>query len=370
MKHLAWSIKELVGRLFGGSRQKEPVPVPVRVRNFAIVCAAFFGCVNAVAQSSIYVSEDSLTTNVYKDNAVPYVILRSASGTFSAENRIPMVLSDTGYVAKNVEITNGGLVFYNPVENADTLAYEYTSLATWGDHPALEGLFNPLLSTQYGSLTQDYIEVPDGTYDIYFFDRSTTFQSYQLFSFNNVHSGTNSKDYPPQLYIINPMNEVVATLSQSEYPGLYSTKRIPVPDDGFKLSYQKSGYYIPAFLYGSASATKASMITADNKMSIRFGDNTHNPFGYASAAMSPSTPADQLITPGDTANIIVDLTSTPPYMMFDKNLNLTGCNDIVVDGSDVITAYYSIDGCRLPHEPRTGLYIAVNRDGVARKIMR
>lgn len=253
--------------------------------------------IHAEADSPILIP-DSLTT--LNGALMPLIYVRSSDSRIPA-TPTPMSAFEGGYVARDVTVTGGGFNFLAPDSkiNEPSSQWQMTwySYDTEAVNPPLIQYFNPLSAT---TDPEKYISVPDGTYNIYYFDQLTTKSHCQLFTYEPV-SDADTKLYPPAMYLLTSDSQALTIPEISE--GIYQGFVI-LPPDGFKVSFQTTGYDVPALLFGPESSTRHHFISGQS-FRLVYGTNTYAAFGYSATVPQPN----YQLRAGDKALVRIDLKS-------------------------------------------------------------
>lgn len=282
-----------------------------------------------------------------------YIVPLNAEGTLTVNESgeytdvIPMSVDENGtYYASNVKIPNGGFYFYKVIDTDNSTLY---GLPGWAAHPVVFDLPNPLtISTP----SRYNIPISEGVYDISYYTKNFTGQTYQLFTINESES-QQTTNYPDHIYIIGANNQATP-IPQSEYPGVYYAK-IQVPQN-FKIAYEPR-YSIDTFIYGPTSGDTSVTLDEMDSVPIQHGEGTKAVFNI-SPNMYSQAPVGQ-------AMITVNL----------QNNTVTATKEVVlsVDATEAdkndAPRYYTISGLLLENAPtRAGIYI-VRQGNTANKIL-
>lgn len=246
-------------------------------------------------------------------NNPPYVIPMAADGTFVKDgsdytDKVQMTATDDGYVVNNVTL-NGGLLFLG-ADKSGVYSTLY-GMPGWAVSPALISYPNPLLIIGSES---GYIPVEDGEYNIHFFDRESTGQSYHLFSIVPSDNPTEVV-YPPSVYLISGNSTIEVPGSDGDY-WVYTS----LPSQ-FKISYEPRD--MATFEFGAASATGTALV-AHTPVDIALGENTGTAFTYAATGGLKSG-----------MNAIVKVNLVDNTLNIDERVP-TGVDDIEADADQVI----------------------------------
>ena len=321
---------------------------------------------------------DSINVFITDDALAPRLVLRGADGSFpaiedlDADNTIKMTYTPDGYIAKNVDVSTGGFLFYalQPDDNLPQSQWErvYFKLADWAVTPVLMRYLNPLyrVPSTYNP-SEWYIAVDNGTYDIRYFTRkqqeTVADQFYELFSIVDA-SDPDPSDQPPEMFLVNMYNE--ATPVAETKPGIYEAKVI-LPDEDFKICYESSGYYIPAFAFGPADISQTAL-EGGKLYNLVYGWNTYHAFTYATEVKNPKN----LLHTGDEALVTIKFNDGAPTL----NINgidggpVTGIENVAATTTADTAEYYPAGGKRADSPTKPGLYIVRHSDGSVEKIFR
>lgn len=297
---------------------------------------------------------DSLT--VFPDSIVPAIGLPDADGNYSLDRLINMKSTEHGYEADSVVITDGAFRFYAPNTSAseDTALWkrDWFTLSVGAVNPPLEYYLNPLYTIITGG--PQAIEIPNGTYHFWYFDQTDNGQHYNLFTYAPVGDSGENTPYPPSLYIIDMANQWVEVPQSADTPGLYEGD-ILLPEDNFKVSFQRDGYWIPGFIFGPAVTGNTALAIGSN-VPIEFGTNTWTPFTYATDAET-----DSIIKGGETVYFTIDLSGVTNYMTIKREKTSIVSNGI---GSERrVTARFNMQG--IPVTEGKGMTIVKYSDGTS-----
>lgn len=298
---------------------------------------------------------DSLTT--FSAAQTPSVALPDAEGNYSVDNLIKMVHTEHGYEAQGVTVTGGGIRIYAPDTSVSTDEADWSmtwfGLADFAVNPPLDHYLNPLYAVTSYSTYKD-IPLPDGDYNIYYFDQLDNGQHYNLFTYEAVGE-TGQIGYPPYMYLINMANEGIEIPQSDAHDGVYEADvTLPAPD--FKISFQRQGYWIPGFIFGPVN-TASSALESNVKAPIEFGVNTWTPFTYSTAAT-----VDDQLGEGEEAHVIIYFAGTTNYINVTRQ-GVTGVTDIATDDKTV-TERYNLQGIPVSDD-YSGLTIVRYSDGTS-----
>lgn len=334
------------------------------MKTLLLTLLSTFACVGMAHGATQIEIPDSLTT--LPADKMPKISLRNGTGSFSETNLISMESFDGGYVASNVTITNGGFRFYAPDSQIGTEAEDWEMKwyvqAEAGVTPPLEQYFNPL-SELSDSTGNQYIALDNGTYDIYYFDQLTTKQHCHLYTYVTP-ADEDVKLYPPSLYLLSADGSYVE-LPEVE-TGVYQAM-ITLPDPFFKISYQDTGYDVPAFQFGPTSPD-VNYLYSGLIRDLTYGTNTYAAFGYLATVTNP----DWMLKKGDRAFAKVVLAGDEDHIQIIAE-KFTGLS--TPDTSRTISTVYNLQGMQLPVSAfidktvPAGVYIVGYTDGATDKVM-
>lgn len=339
------------------------------------IALALIAC-GAAACVAAETPNDSINIAYTSPGMTPRVVVRGDDGTFpslsaiDSSNSIVMTLTDNGYVARGVDINTGGFLFYAPFPS-DSKPQEqweklYFTMPDWAEHPVLMRYLNPLFRVFTSQNPSDVcIEMPQGTYDIYFFTRKqqedvVADQYYELFSIVNSNDPEPS-DQPEELYIIDQYNTAIRLprSGSSEYRG-----EVVLPADGFKICYQSMGFYIPAFIFGPKTTADSSLKSGDECL-LTYGWNTYQPFTYATDVAEES----KRLEPGMKAIATVTLQPGDDRFTIERTDYVTGVEDVSVDAGGA-PQYYTLSGIPVSSPAEGSVYIRRYPDGHTDKVFK
>lgn len=319
-------------------------------------------------------ASDSINIGYSLASMTPRVVPMSADGTFPAttalddSNSTVMTLTDNGYVANGIDITNGGFVFYAPYPSPgkpeEQWEMMYLTLAVWAEHPAMLRYLNPLFRVFSTQNPADVcIEVPEGTYDIHFFTRrqqesAAADQFYELFSIVNSNDPEPSV-HPTELYLVDQYN--MALKLPEEEPGVYAAE-VVLPADGFKICYQSMGYYVPAFVFGPRDIADSSLRNG-SECALVYGGNAYVPFTYATGVAEES----QRLGTGVKANVTVTIGPEDELLRIERADYVTGVESISIDNMQQ-PQYYTLSGLPVASPREGSVYIRHFPDGHCDKV--